>query len=155
MLNKVMLIGRLGQNPEMRYTTSGDPVTSFSLATSESYRNKDGNKQEKTEWHKIVIFGKQAEHCNTYLRKGSLVYIEGSIQTRKWQDKQGVDRYTTEINARTVQFMDKKDDGQNDSYGAGSSYNNRQNTPYNQAQKNYDEPPFSPSEASDLDDMPF
>jgi len=101
-LNKVILIGRLGRDPEMRYTPSGQPVTNFSLATDESYTGKDGNKVEKTEWHRIVVWGKQAEFCGNYLAKGRLVYVEGKLETRKWTDKDGAEKYTTEIKADRV-----------------------------------------------------
>ncbi len=97
-INKVILIGNLGQNPEIRYTSNGNTVTNLNLATSEIWKDKNtGEKKEKTEWHKIVLFGKLAEIAAEYLYKGSQVYIEGSLKTRKWQDKNGHDRYTTEI----------------------------------------------------------
>lgn len=111
MLNKVMIIGRLGRDPELRYTQSGSPVASLNVATDESYVDRDGNKVERTEWHRVSVFQRQAENCATYLSKGSLVYVEGSLQTRKWQDQQGQDRYTTEIKAQRVQFLDRKGDG--------------------------------------------
>jgi single-strand DNA-binding protein len=97
MLNKVILIGNLGADPEMRNTQSGDPIAHLRLATSEKWKDKQGQKQEKTEWHRVVIFGKVAEIAEKYLRKGSKVYIEGKIQTRKWTDKAGADKYTTEV----------------------------------------------------------
>lgn len=97
-INKVILVGNLGQDPEVRYTANGSAVTSLSLATSESWKDKNtGQTQEKTEWHRVAMFGKLAEIAGEYLRKGSQVYIEGKLQTRKWQDKQGQDRYTTEV----------------------------------------------------------
>lgn len=97
-INKVILVGNLGQDPEVRYTPSGSAVTSISVATSESWKDKNsGQMQEKTEWHRVVLFGKLAEIAGEYLRKGSQVYLEGKLQTRKWQDQQGQDRYTTEI----------------------------------------------------------
>ena len=111
MLNKVMLIGRLGRDPEIRYAQNGAAVCNLRIATDESY-TRDGNKVEHTEWHTVVIFQKQAENCKTYLAKGSLVFVEGSLQTRKWQDQSGQDRYSTEIKAVTVQSLDKKPDGQ-------------------------------------------
>ena len=105
-VNKVILVGRLGQEPELRYTSSGVPVCNLSLATSESWTDKSsGQKQEKTEWHRIVVWNKQAEFCNQYLSKGRQVYIEGQLQTRSWEDAEKNKRYTTEINARTVQFL--------------------------------------------------
>jgi len=107
-VNKVILIGRLGADPELKYMPSGDPVANFNLATNESYRDKDGNTQEKTEWHRIVAFKRLAEICGEYLKKGSLVYIEGRIQSRSWEDKNGVKRYTTEIITYTMQMLGKK-----------------------------------------------
>lgn len=104
-LNKVHLIGRLGKDPEVRYTQSGTPVANFSLATSERIKNKDGNYEEKTEWHQIVLWGRTAEVAGEYLGKGSLVYIEGRIQTRKWSDKDGSDRYSTEIVGDRLQML--------------------------------------------------
>jgi single-strand DNA-binding protein len=103
-LNKVMIIGRLGTDPETRYMPNGKAVTNFSVATSERWK-KDGEKQERTEWHNVVAFEKLAEICAEYLRKGSQVYIEGSLKTRKWQDKEGKDRYTTEIVASQMQML--------------------------------------------------
>ena len=104
-VNKVILVGRLGQNPEVRYTPSGAAVCNFSVATNESWNDKAGQKQERTEWHRIVVWGKLAELCNQYLQKGRQVYLEGRLQTRQWQDKDGQTRYTTEIQAQTVQFL--------------------------------------------------
>lgn len=110
-LNKVTLIGRLGQNPEVRYTPSGAAVANFSLATSKSWKDKSGAKQEKTEWHRIVVWNKLAETAGKYLEKGKQVYIEGEIQTRPWEDKDGIKRYTTEIVALSIQFLGSKSDG--------------------------------------------
>lgn len=105
MLNKVMLIGRLGRDPELKYTQAGNAVSSVNIATDESYLDKNGDRVDKAEWHKIVLFNKQAENACEYLQKGSLVYIEGKLSTRKWQDKDGVDRYTTEILAAKVKYL--------------------------------------------------
>jgi single-strand DNA-binding protein len=104
-VNKVILLGRLGQDVELKYTPSSKAVANFSLATTESWNDKDGNKQEKAEWHKVVVWGKLAELCNQYIKKGSQVFVEGSLQTRSWEKKDGTKAYTTEINARTVQFL--------------------------------------------------
>lgn len=104
-VNKVILIGRLGQNPEVRYTPSGAAVANFSVATNESWMDKSGQKQERTEWHRIVVWGKLAELCSQYLSKGRQAYIEGRLQTRQWQDKDGQTKYTTEVQAQTVQFL--------------------------------------------------
>lgn len=104
-VNKVILLGRLGQDPELKYTPGGSPVCNFSLATTESWTDKSGQKQEKTEWHRVVVWGKLAELCKQYLAKGRQVFVEGSLQTRSWDDKDGQKRYTTEINARSIQFL--------------------------------------------------
>ncbi|ALS97018.1 single-stranded DNA-binding protein [Lacimicrobium alkaliphilum] len=96
-INKVILVGNLGQDPEVRYTANGKAVANLSLATSESWKDQSGQIQEKTEWHRVVLFGKLAEIAGEYLRKGSQIYVEGKLQTRKWQDQQGQDKYTTEI----------------------------------------------------------
>jgi single-strand DNA-binding protein len=105
-INKVILVGNLGKDPETRYMPNGKAVTNFSIATSESWTDKQsGDKQERTEWHNIVMFEKLAEVAAEYLRKGSQVYVEGSLRTRKWQDKEGKDRYTTEIVARDMQML--------------------------------------------------
>ncbi len=104
-VNKVMLIGNLGRDPEIRYTTSGQAVANFTLATTEKYTNKAGDKQEDTEWHRIVAWGRLAEICGEYLTKGRMVYIEGSIRTRSWEDKEGNTKWTTEIIARNMQML--------------------------------------------------
>ena len=105
-INKVILIGNLGRDPELRYTQNGQPVANFSLATSENWTDKSsGEKVEKTEWHRIVVWGRTAEHCSQYLAKGRTVYVEGRLQTRDWEDKEGQKRSTTEVNAQTVQFL--------------------------------------------------
>ena len=105
-VNKVIIIGRLGDDPELRFTQSQQPVANMRVATSEAHKDKSGNKQESTEWHSVILWGKQAEAANEYLKKGSRVYIEGRLQTRKWEDSSGVTRYSTEIVARECQFMD-------------------------------------------------
>ena len=114
-LNKVMLIGNVGQDPEIRATASGDNVANLSIATSETWKDKQGQQQEKTEWHKVVIFGKLADIVSQYVVKGSKLYIEGKLQTRKWQDQSGQDRYSTEIVLTgfdgTMQMLDSKGSG--------------------------------------------
>ena len=122
MLNKVQIIGRLGRDPELRYSQSGSPVCTLSVATNEGYTDRDGKKVERTEWHRVVLYSKAAENCNQFLKKGSLVYVEGSLQTRKWQDQQGQDRFSTEIKAQRVQFLDKKDGGKPRSSLPSESY---------------------------------
>jgi single-strand DNA-binding protein len=104
-VNKVLLIGRLGNNPEIRYTPSGAAVANFNMATNESWNDKNGQKQERTEWHRIVVWGKLAQLCGEYLAKGRQVYVEGRLQTRQWQDKEGQTKYTTEVIATTIQFL--------------------------------------------------
>ena len=115
-VNKVIILGRLGQDPELKYTPGGMAVCNFTLATSESWADKAGQKQERTEWHRIVVWGKLAELCNQYLSKGRQAYVEGSLQTRSWDDKNGQKRYTTEINAKTIQFI-----GSQANAGAGAT----------------------------------
>lgn len=107
-LNKVMLIGNLGSDPEIKYAPSGTAIANFNLATSENRRNKNGEWQEATEWHKIVMFAKQAELCKDYLKKGSKVYIEGRLQTRSWEDKNGQKRYLTEVVGLNLVMLDQK-----------------------------------------------
>jgi len=104
-VNKVILIGNLGRDPETRYMPDGGAVTNVSIATTESWKDKNGEKQEKTEWHRVAFFGKLAEIAGEYLKKGSQVYVEGRLQTRKWQDKDGQDKYTTEIVADRMQML--------------------------------------------------
>ena len=109
-VNKVIVLGNLGKDPDLRHLPNGDAVCNFSLATTESWKDKDGNKQDKTEWHNIVIFRKLAEVAGEYLKKGRPVYIEGRLQTRKWQDKEGKDRYTTEIVADQMQMLGSREE---------------------------------------------
>lgn len=178
-LNKVMLIGRLGHDPELRYTQSGSPVSNFNLATSEFYQDQQGNRQERTEWHRVVVFGRQAETVTNYLAKGRMVYVEGRLQTRKWQDQQGQDRYTTEIVAQNVQFLDSKGQGyeqaprpeqgqqpqarqQGGPQGGGGQQYRGGGQPQSQPQRGAQEQqpaedygPVFPSEASGMDEVPF
>ncbi|MBF0276254.1 MAG: single-stranded DNA-binding protein [SAR324 cluster bacterium] len=127
-LNKVMLIGRLGKDPEIRYTQSGSAVANFTIATSEYWTDQQGQRQEKTEWHNIVAWNKLADLTQSYLKQGSQIYLEGNLQTRSWDDAQsGQKRYKTEINARVIQFLDSRPS--ESSAGAGA-YNSRpQNQP--------------------------
>ena len=104
-LNKVMLIGNLGRNAELRYTSSGTSVTTLNIATTETWKDKDGKKQEKTEWHRIVVWGKTAEALSQYLVKGKQILVEGKLQTRQWDDKEGVTRYTTEIKSDRITLL--------------------------------------------------
>lgn len=150
-INKVILIGNLGNEPEIRYMPSGGAIASLSIATSESWKDKQtGEQQERTEWHRISIFGRLAEIAGEYLHKGSKVYIEGSLRTRKWQDKNGQDRYTTEIIANELQMLDNK--------GAGNRENeNSPNDPgaYIPNQRNTQSAPTPAGHDDFEDDIPF
>lgn len=119
-LNKVLLIGRLGQDPEKRITPSGHTVVNISLATTEYFKDQGGNKQERTEWHRVVFWNKQAELIEQFCRKGSQLYVEGSLQTREWQDKDGNRRFSTDIIARNMQFLDSKPQGDQGGYRAST-----------------------------------
>lgn len=181
-LNKVMLIGRLGMDPEIRYTESGRAVVKLRLATDESYTDKQGQKVEQTEWHTVVVWGRQAEPCANYLRKGSLAYVEGSLQTRKWQAQDGSDRYTTEIKASRVQFLETRNSQGQGAQPQQQSQAPQQGRPQPQGQRSqgqqnrqqqprqnggaprqqqptqpeYDDlGPAFPSDASGMDDVPF
>ncbi|QDP68094.1 MAG: putative single-stranded DNA-binding protein [Prokaryotic dsDNA virus sp.] len=112
-VNKVTLLGRLGKNPELKYTQKQEPVCNFTVATSENWTDKSGQKHEKTEWTQVVVWGKLAELCNQYLSKGRQAYIEGKLSTRSWEDKNGSKRYTTEVIANTVQFIGENKSSQN------------------------------------------
>ncbi|BBH54568.1 single-stranded DNA-binding protein [Fluviispira sanaruensis] len=159
-VNKVILIGRLGQEPEIRSTAGGQQVCTLNIATSESW-TKDGNKEERTEWHRVVLWGRQAELAHKYLRKGRMVYIEGKLQTRSWQDQQGQKRYTTEIVANNMQFLESAGtnanrDQNNDipppnDQGNDSYYSNE--SPY--ASSGNNSQPFSKNSRPIDDDIPF
>ena len=171
MVNKVMIIGRLGRDPEVRYTQSGSPVTTLNIATDESFTDREGNRTERTEWHRVVVFQRAAETCAQYLGKGSLVYVEGKLQTRKWQDQNGQDRYSTEIKADRVQFLDRKGErGSVDDMGMGdgtprrasSAGGSRGGTGQQRRAPAHPQPdmeedlgPAFPSEAGNMDDIPF
>jgi single-strand DNA-binding protein len=116
-VNKVILLGHLGADPELRYTPSGQAVANLRIATNDRFQ-RDGNWEDRTEWHRVVVWAKLAERCNQYLNKGSQVYLEGRLQTQKWQDKEGHDRYTTEIVAFSVQFLGSASEGR----GGGGGY---------------------------------
>lgn len=111
-VNKVTIIGNLGKDPELKFMPNGDAVCNFSVATTDTWKDKDGAKQERTEWHNIVMYRKVAEIAGEYLKQGSSVYLEGRLQTRKWQTKEGQDRYTTEIVADSMQMLGKKSDSE-------------------------------------------
>lgn len=138
MLNKVLLIGNLGADPEIRHTQNGTPVALFNIATTERRKGQDGQAQELTEWHRIVAWQRLAEICGEYLSKGSRVYIEGKLQTRKWKDQNGNDRYTTEIVAREMKMLTPRGANSGESYGVDPNH-----------EEGLPEPPFSG------DDVPF
>ncbi|MGW8194922.1 MAG: single-stranded DNA-binding protein [Desulforhopalus sp.] len=144
MVNKVILIGNLGADPEMRYTPSGTAVATLSVATNRRWKDREGNYQDETEWHRVIVWAQSAEFCGNYLSKGSKVYVEGRLQTRKWQDQAGNDRYTTEIVANTVQNLTPR--GSDTGGGSGG----------------FEEPPLPPDPfggahggGSTGDDVPF
>lgn len=152
-----MLIGNLGRDPELRYTQNGTAVVSMTLATSRRWKGQDGQQQEQTEWHKVVVWQKLAELCNEYLAKGARVYVEGRLQTRKWQDQNGNDRYTTEVVAQDVQFLTPR------SASGGGGYDNGGFQGGSQGGGGFDsgptggfgeEPPF-PGPSSTGNDVPF
>jgi single-strand DNA-binding protein len=118
-VNKVIIIGNLGRDPEMRYTQGGSPVTSLNIATTRVYTNKSNDRVEETEWHRVTVWGKQAEACNQYLSKGRQVYVEGRLQTRSYEDKEGVKKYSTEIVAEVVQFLGGRGEGGGGGGGGG------------------------------------
>lgn len=143
-VNKVILVGNLGADPEKRYLGSGQPVCNLRMATSDRWTDKQGNKQERTEWHRVVVYGPQAENCEKYLAKGRQVYVEGSIRTRQWEDQEGKTRYTTEVIAQRVQFL-------------GGAPANRQTTTEGES---FPEPqaepaPETPSDQTTEEDVPF
>ncbi len=132
-VNKVILVGNLGRDPEVRYMPNGEAVCNFSIATTDSWKDKSGAKQERTEWHNIVMYRKLAEIAGEYLKKGRPVYIEGRLQTRKWQTKEGQDRYTTEIIADQMQMLGTRDGGgSNAAYDGGMDQSGGMDE-YNQA----------------------
>ncbi len=138
MLNKVMLIGRLGADPDVKFSQGGQPIARLRIATDESFTDRDGNRQERTEWHTVIAFQRTAEICQQYLHKGSLVYVEGKLQTRKWQDQSGQDRYSTEIRVDRLKMLDSRNsDG---SFGGGRPSQPQQAAPYDDGAM---EPSFS------------
>jgi len=136
-LNKVLLIGRLGQDPEKKVTQTGQSVASISLATTEYYKDKSGSKQEKTEWHKVVFWGKQADLVEQYCKKGSQIYVEGALQTREWKDKDGNKRWTTEVVGRQIQFLDSK--GGDNQQGGNQNQGNQQQSQHQQQCESVDD----------------
>ena len=155
-VNKVILVGNLGQTPELKYTPSGQAVCNLSIATNEAWTGKDGQKQEKTEWHRLVLFGKLAELAGQYLQKGRQVYIEGKLQTRSWQDKDGQTRYTTEVVGQTMQFLGGNAAGtsanNNANAGRSPSYPSQDNASQN---NNYQSTSFQTEPTFTEEDVPF
>jgi single-strand DNA-binding protein len=137
-VNKVIVLGNLGRDPELRHTPAGKAVCTLRVATNETWTDQAGEKQERTEWHQIVVWGRSAENCNQYLRKGRSVFVEGRLQTRKWQDKEGQDRWTTEIVADRVQFVGG---GERGAGAGGGSFDNDAEIP--------------PPSTTESDDIPF
>lgn len=158
-VNKVILIGNLGKDPEIRYTPSGDAIANLTIATSESWKDKQsGEQKEITEWHRVVAYGRLAQIMGEYLKKGSKVYVEGSLRTRKWQDKDGQDRYTTEVRCNEMQMLDGRSEGgprgQSADYGSGRNTVGQSEQPAGgsrsqpHADEGFSEPAFD-------DDIPF
>jgi len=155
-VNKVILVGRLGRDPETRFTSGGQAVANFSVATDESYKDRNGERQKRTEWHKIVVWGKQAEIAQQYLKKGSLVFIEGRIQSREWQDKEGQKRTSFEIVANNFRMLGGRGDGMaaGASAGGGSSARSGGDDLDHASAPSEDFSPASGPEISD-EDIPF
>ena len=146
MLNQAQIIGHLGKDPDVRYMPNGDPVTTFSLATTERWKDKTtGQQKESVEWHRVVSYGRLAEICGQYLKKGSLAFVQGKISTKKWTDKDGVDRYTTEIRAESLKMLSGRPDGANNPAQA--------TPPVNTSQTSAQEPAASGQPLDD--DIPF
>jgi single-strand DNA-binding protein len=149
-VNKAILVGNLGNDPDMRYTAGGAAIANISIATAESWKDKNtGEQQERTEWHRVVFFGRLAEIVGEYLRKGSQIYVEGRLQTRKWQDKEGQDRWTTEIVANEMQMLGGKS-------GGSANYESAPQAQQSSAPAPQATPAASPAPADDFDDdIPF
>ena len=180
-VNKVILVGNLGNDPEVRYMPNGNAVANLSLATSESWKDQQGQVQERTEWHRLTMYRRLAEIAGEYLKKGSQIYVEGKLQTRKWQDQQGQDRYTTEIIVDQMQMLGGRDGGQggqgggyqqrpqggqqgggygggNQNYGGGNQGGNYQQPPQQQRPQggqNQQKPPMAEPDFDFDDDIPF
>ena len=145
-VNKVILIGNLGGDPTVRYTPTGTAVANFNIATTERFTNKGGEKEERTEWHRIVAWGKLAEICQQYLKKGKQVYIEGRLQTRQWEDQQGQKRQTTEIVANVMQMLGRAGDAPGDFGGGSQDFSSQEPAP---------QTANAASTTADDDDLPF
>ena len=157
-VNKAIVVGRLGADPEIKYTQSGQPVCALSVATSESWKDKGGKQQERTEWHRVKAWGKLGELCGEYLQKGRQVYVEGKLQTSKWQDKAGADRYTTEIVASVVQFLDSKREASQQAHTGGTPFEGRGQSHGASTQPNFEASPrreYARVEGIAEEDIPF
>ena len=158
-VNKVILVGNLGRDPEVRFMPNGEAVCNFSIATTDSWRDKNGQKQERTEWHNIVMYRKLAEIAGEYLKKGRPVYLEGRLQTRKWQTKEGQDRYTTEIVADQMQMLGGREGGGSAGYEAMDEDQSMQSRPQQSAAPASSAPAPQPASGADFDafedDIPF
>lgn len=156
-VNKVILVGNLGRDPETRYAPSGDAICNVTIATTDSWKDRNsGEKKEQTEWHRVVFFGKLAEIAGQYLKKGSQVYVEGSLRTRKWQDKEGQERYTTEIRADAMQMLGRREGGEapmrgGDDFDGGSAP--RRPAPQRESRQESSPPPGNFGDFDD--DIPF
>ena len=156
-LNKVTLIGRLGQDPEIRYTQSGSAVASVNIATNDYWTDKQGEKQERTEWHSLVFWGKLADRAQSYLKKGSQVYVEGRLQTRDWEDQQGQKHYKTEVVVTTMQFLDSRNSDPESAQEGRSSANTNSKFPSSEYSTNTESnsPDSKQEEDYIKDDIPF
>ncbi|NSW87292.1 MAG: single-stranded DNA-binding protein [Syntrophobacteraceae bacterium] len=151
-VNKVIIVGRLGSDPDVRYTSGGMAVANLSIATNERVPAGEGNWEERTEWHRVVVFGKQAESCGNYLSKGRLVFVEGSLRTKQWEDTQGIKRYTTEIVARDVQFLGGGEGQGRQQQEGERNYSRSENQGFSDRSSTEELPPAPDSKD---DDIPF
>ena len=151
-VNKVITLGHLGKDPEMRYMADGKAVANFSLATSETFKDKEGNKQERTEWHRIVLWGRLAEIAGEYLRKGSMAYIEGRLQTRKWTDKEGQEKYVTEIIGDRLQLVGSKNGNGESNQSRSSGSSQPENRPTTSSRTTQTGPSSNTSQSDPFDD---
>jgi single-strand DNA-binding protein len=154
-VNKVILVGRLGRDPETRFTSGGQAVANFSLATDESYKDRNGERQKRTEWHKIVVWGKQAEIAQQYLKKGSLVFVEGRIQSREWQDKEGQKRTSFEIVANNFRMLGGRSEGMAAGAGASTASSSSHPDNFDQAAPSHDDSPGPSAPDISDEDIPF
>lgn len=155
MINKVILIGNVGRDPEVRYTKSGQVVADLRVATNETWKDKQGQRQERTEWHRIVLWGQQAEFAQNYIKKGRQVYVEGRLQTRDWTDNQNVKHYTTEVVANTVRLLGRASEGEGGGGRSYADYSPAEGAAPRGGPPGPSGPPGEPEEAYIEDDIPF